>query len=126
MERINLGQSVKNIPMAQPNDYLKCLIEKTESLLRRMRWKGFFFLNPQAEPQTKETFGFNTTKSPKPVPELNAFENKMINMIQNVELKNTNCKFQNELSQTVKDIKKDNTLLISADKTFGLHLDHMF
>jgi hypothetical protein len=121
MEPMNLGYSIKNIPLAQPSDYLKCLINKTESLLRRMRWKAFFYLNPQAQSRQKETFGFNTTNSPKPVAELNEFESKILHLIQSVEFKKTNCEFQNQLSQSAKDIKKDDKLLIAADKTTNFY-----
>ena len=120
MEPVNFGYSTKNIPIAQPKEYLRCLIEKTESFLRRMRWKAFHFMNP-TEPSTKETFGFKTTKSPAPIKELNNFENKMLTLIQNIEFKNSNCEFQNELSQDTKKIKKDNKLLIAADKTTNFY-----
>ena len=124
MEPLNLGYSSKNIPTAQPQEYLKCLIEKTESFLRRMRWKAFFFLNPQVVPPAKETFGFNTTKSAKPIAEMNEFENGMLNLIQNVEFKNNNGEFQNKLSHDAKEIKTDGKLLIAADKTTNYyHMD---
>ena len=41
MEPVNLGYSTKNIPIAQPKEYLKYLVEKTESFLRRVRWKAY-------------------------------------------------------------------------------------
>ena len=65
------------------------MIEKTESLLRRMGWKAFFFLNPNAKRREKETFGLNSTKTPNPVRELHEFENKMLKLIQDVEFKST-------------------------------------
>jgi hypothetical protein len=63
MEPVNLGYSTKNIPIAQPKEYLKCLVEKTESFLRRVRWKAYHFLKPTQPEAAKQTFGFNTTKS---------------------------------------------------------------
>ena len=63
MEPVNIGYSTKNIPVARPKEYLTCLIDKTESFLRRMRWKAFHFMNP-TEPTTKETFGFKTIRNP--------------------------------------------------------------
>ena len=33
MEPVNFGYSTKNIPIAQPKEYLKYLVEKTESFL---------------------------------------------------------------------------------------------
>ena len=77
MEPVNFGYSTKNIPIARPNEYLRCLIDKTESFLRRMRWKAFHFINSTV-PTTKETFGFKTTNSPPPIKELDALEDKML------------------------------------------------
>ena len=70
MEPVNLGYSTKNIPIAQPKDYLKCLVEKTESFLRCVRWKAYHFLKPTQPEAAKETFGFNTTKCPPLIKEL--------------------------------------------------------
>ena len=36
-------------------DYNRALIEKTELLCKRMRWKAFFFLNPNVGINKKET-----------------------------------------------------------------------
>ena len=40
----DFSYSTKNIPLASKSKYLQILIEKTESLIHRMRWKTFFFL----------------------------------------------------------------------------------
>ena len=60
MEPVNLDYSTKNIPIASPKEYLKCLVDNTESFPRRARWKAYCFLNP-CDPTNKQTFGFNTT-----------------------------------------------------------------
>ena len=75
MQPVNLGYSTKNIPVAQPKEYLKCLVTKTESFLRRIRWKAYHFLKPDesAESASQETFGFRSTKSPPPMKELEEF-----------------------------------------------------
>ena len=106
---INFGYSTKNIPVAKPEIYMKCLIEKTESFLKRMRWKASHFLHPVTESSTKETFGFKTTKSPPPVKELMDFEEKMLKLTQSIELKNNSCEFQNQLSRDANKIRKDKT-----------------
>ncbi|CAB4012136.1 Hypothetical predicted protein, partial [Paramuricea clavata] len=111
MEPTNLGYSTKNIPIAQPKEYLKCLVEKTESFLRRVRWKAYHFLKPTQSEPTKETFGFNTTKSPPPTKELEAFEGKMLSLIQNVQFKNHHTEFQDKLSQDLSKIRADEKLL---------------
>ena len=38
----DFGYSLKNIPIPSKGSYLKCLVEKVESLLVRMRWKMKF------------------------------------------------------------------------------------
>ena len=67
MEKFNIGYSTKNIPLPSQNDFLQRLIEKTEQFLRRMRWKAYFFLNPDASTSSKDTYGFKSTKNPPPV-----------------------------------------------------------
>ena len=116
MEPVNLGYSTKNIPIAKPTEYLKCLIDKTDSFLRRVRWKAYHFLNP-TEHSTTKTYGFPTTKSPPPIKELNVFEDKMLKLIQNIEFKKDKCEFQKQLSQDTSKIKADAKMYIPADKT---------
>ena len=106
MERVNLGYSAKNIPIAQDGQYLKTLIEKTESFLRRLRWKAFFFLNPKSG-EAKETYGFTSKRSPPPIMELCDFEGKMLQLIKNIKFKKNQCDFQKRLLQDVKNIRRD-------------------
>ena len=70
MEATQFDYSTKNIPVPSEKDYSKKLIEKTEQLWKRMRWKAPFYLNPQNEHKTKETYGFNSKTTPSQVPEL--------------------------------------------------------
>ena len=81
MEKINFECPTRNIPIPTNKEYLKRLIEMTEKLTKRMRWRAYHFLNPSPTKQRQETYGFKTTKSPPHVPELNEFESKMINLI---------------------------------------------
>ena len=120
MEPVNFGYSTKNIPIAQPKEYLKCLVEKTESFLRRIRWKAHHFLKP-AQSHTNETFGFRTTKSPPAIKELDQFEDKMVTLIQNIEFKTDRNEFQRKLSQDLTKIRNNNNLLIAADKTTNFY-----
>ena len=64
------------------------LIEKTESLIQRMRWKAFFFLNTNTDDATtKETYGFKSKRSPPHVKDLEQFEDCMLDMIQSIQFK---------------------------------------
>ena len=118
MEQVNFSYSTKNIPVAPKSSYLKCLIDKTESFIRRLRWKCFFYKNPQATSAQKETYGFNSTKSPPPMDDLKEFESRLTDLIQNVEFRNdTHNQFQNNLKKDLKAVTEDKRVTVKADKT---------
>ena len=64
-----------------------------------------------------ETFGFKTTNSPPPIPDLKEFEEKMLSLVQNIEFRNTSSEFQKKLARDIHKIQKDNMLFVPADKT---------
>ena len=65
-----------------------------------MRWKAQLFLNQQPQGPEKETYGFNSRKSPPSVKELKEFEGRMINLIQNIEFEDKPSPFQKKLKKT--------------------------
>ena len=82
MEKKNFSYSLKNIPIPTEDSYMKCMIEKVESLIRRMRWKAFFFdKDKKPEPDEFNTYGFNLEKRPPQINALIPFENDMYNMM---------------------------------------------
>ena len=121
METKQFGYSTKNIPIPPEKEYRKMLIEKTENLCRRMRWKAHFSLNPDIGRRNKECYGFNSTKSPPHISELENFESKMLEMIKNVEFKQVHCKFQKKLSTDIKNIKNTKSMFVPADKTTNFY-----
>ena len=123
MEKFNINYSTKNIPLPSQsfNDYLQRLIEKTEQFLRRIRWKAYFFLNPDTTSSSKETYGFKSTKNPPPIEELKDFENDMLKMIQSVKFKQVNNSFLDKLKEDTDRIKNEPKLLIAADKTTNFY-----
>ena len=117
MDRINFEYSTKNIPIPSRNEFIKKLIEKTEQLCRRMRWKAYFFLNPGTQATQKNTYGFNSRKTPPQVTEMMNFENRLLRMIENVKFRHVNCTFQQHLLLDMSNIKKSESLLVPANKT---------
>ena len=65
MEQKYFGYSMKNIPIAGKSAFLKRIIEKVESVIRRMRWKALISEKPQDE-DLSEKYGFPSTKAPPP------------------------------------------------------------
>ena len=100
---------------------MKTFIDKTEKLLKNLRWRAFFFLNPQAAREEKETFGFNSTRPPSHIPELKNFEEGLTSMITNIKFRRTKNHFQNKLRNDIKRINNDNHLFIPADKTSNFY-----
>ena len=71
MERTSFNYSLKNIPVPTLSSYKLRLIEKTESVIKRMRWKAHFFLKEDSNDETKqerESYGFKTRKMPTSMP----------------------------------------------------------
>jgi hypothetical protein len=120
-ESVNFGYSTKNIPIPKQKDYLKCLISKAEKFMRNIRWRTFFFLNPDIQAEDKETYGFNSTKSPPYIPELKQFEDGMLDIVQNIEFLSTSKPFQNQLRKDRQNIRNDSNLFVAADKTTNFY-----
>ena len=118
----NFGYSLKNIPLPSENTYLKCLTEKVENVLRRMRWTAFFFDNKnENQPDANPNFGFKSNKTPPRSPHLVPFEDDMYEIIQKIEFRKVRNEFQKKLAKDVKSIKENKNLLVSADKTTNLY-----
>ena len=82
-----------------------------------MRWRAFFFLNPDQRSNNTQSYGFQSKKLPPPITQLVNFEKRLINMIENVKFRNVSNRFQSKLSSDIRNIKKTNELFVPADKT---------
>ena len=100
--RVN-DHSIKNIPLPSVKDYNRALIEKTELLCKRMRWKAFFFLNPNVGINKKETFGFTSKKTPPQITEILNFEKRLLQMIANIRFRKVNCSFRRKFSSDIQN-----------------------
>ena len=54
MNAINFAYSLKNIPTPSRHSYLKSLMNKVESFLRKIRWKAYFYENPVDDDSEKQ------------------------------------------------------------------------
>jgi hypothetical protein len=82
-----------------------------------MRWRAFFYLNPKIKVSEKETYGFKSRKTPPVIDEMRVFENRMTDLIQNIEFGNRKNEFQRQLQNDIRKINNDPSLIIKADKT---------
>ena len=104
MEKKRLNYSMKNIPVAGTKSYMKRMMEKVESLVRRMRWKALFFEKPELAGPGKETYGFKTNKAPPQIEHLNPFENDLYDLVCNIQFSPRCNDFQKQLIKDVKEI----------------------
>lgn len=118
MDCIDFGYSMKNIPLPTQENYIYKLIDKTEKLLKRMRWKAFFFeKDHEKEMINTDRAIFKSRKCPPQVPDLISFENDIQKMIEKIEFRTTSNEFLALLKQDIDKIRKSEKLLVAADKT---------
>ena len=87
MRQFRFDYSLKNIPIPSQDAYLKNLIEKVESVTKRMRWKANFFLKESTTQNQSNLFGLSSNKSPPSIPLLKPFEDDLIKLIENVKFR---------------------------------------
>ena len=138
-----INYSLKNCPTPSTDTYMKSLIDKTESFIRRLRWKTIFFKKAVEEKRKKQKqqpndgiaaddsieesqpdnthFGFNSPRAPPEVEELKGFEHDLWNLVDSVEFSDIKSKFQKEIQKDVKNICKSKKMLVPADKTSNLY-----
>lgn len=123
--RFDLNYSLKNIPIPSPSLYTEKLIEKVESLIRRMRWRAFFFLKSGNDDgyrtSSKETYGFKSRKCPPQSEELEAFEEDLLKMVETIQFRKTTNEFQQRLRKDVERIRQSKDVIVPADKTRNLY-----
>ena len=100
MEKFNLQYSTKNIPLPSRHEYKMLLVAKTESVIRRIRWKVLAF-DGKLAPASKNTYGFRSPNDPPPSPDLMQFESDVMDMIRNIEFRPVNNEFQAKMREDI-------------------------
>ena len=103
MEEVNLGYSMKNIPITNEKSYKLQLIKKVEDFIKNIRWKAIFFMEGgnQTEPTARKielTSGLNSTKCSTQANDLVLFEGDLIKLAKNLRFRKVNNKFQRTLA----------------------------
>ena len=93
--------------------------------MERMRWKAFFFLRnddlDSDDSESKETFGLRTRKCLPRVNELEAFEDDLLKMIENIDFRRTSSDLQRRLDKDIQKMKNSKDVIVPADKTRNLY-----
>ena len=99
MEQVNFGYSLKNIAIPEKKVYLQMLISSAEKVIQAVRWRTANYLNPPKSKNKKENFGFRSTKPDPAVPELKAFEDDVLKLVESVKFNNKTNDFQEKLKK---------------------------
>ena len=113
MEKSEIKYSLKNIPIPPKVSYLSNLIDKIESLVKRMRWRGFYYLNQRkCDNIIKETFNFKSSKCPPPCSDLVRSEKDLSDMI-------TALKFRDVIKRRIRQLGKRHHQTRSFNEPFN-------
>ena len=101
--RMEMDYSLKNISLYSQRTYRKWLIEKVESVVRRMRWKAFFFLSGRDEEATdgadSAQYGFKSKLTPPQIEELKGFEEDLTTMIESIKFCKVDDPFHKKITR---------------------------
>ena len=83
------------------------LIEKIESVVKRMRWRAHFVLQEKHESDIRqEDFGFKSKRTPPQCKHIKAFEREFLDIIPNIKLRSVKDAFQKKLKEDIPKIKQ--------------------
>ena len=123
-KRMTLSYSLKNIPIPSNRLYMKKLIEMAESVMKRMRWRAFFFLrsdDEEVEQGEEEYYGFRSRRCPPQMDELKPFEDDMEKLIGNIQFRRSRDSFQRTLQRDAAYIRGSSDVFVPADKTKNVY-----
>ena len=116
MQKINFNNLLKNIPVPSQSSHKLNIIDKIESVIKRMRWKAHFLINGDSTETKKETDGFKSKQYPSQIKELDVFEKDLLQLVKAVKFRNRNDKFQNQQKDGINKIKSSFNIFKPADK----------
>ncbi len=121
MHSVQFNYSMKNIGIPGKNQYLRSLINKTENVIHRMRWKAHFFMNGDNGLSRNDHFGLPSSKCAPPIKEMKDFEEDLIHLISNVKFRNVNNPFLNQISEDTRKVNDSKNIFVFADKSTNVY-----
>ena len=94
-----------------------------EKFIIRLRWKVYWFKNPQqGDVERKETYGFNPASKPPWDIDIRDFEEDLIRMVSEIEMKSFDNPLQARMKKDLTRINSSKKMIVSADKTSNLYM----
>ena len=105
MEKIIFSYSLKNIPTPTKTSCQLMLMEKIESVIKRMRWKAHFNLKKDKSNIGYPNYGSKTRNHPPQCKELQNFEKDLPDTIKLIKFRIVKDSFQRKLNEDILKIK---------------------
>ena len=122
MEQVNLGYSMKNIPVPSQESYLQVFINSIETFSRNIAWRAFWYLNPNEDPEAKEKYGFKSLAPAPYVKDLKVFEDGLLELIKDIRFEDKHSSFQSKLKEDAKSIRNESKIFVAGDKSTNFHM----
>ena len=97
------------------------LMEKIESIIKRMRWRAHFYLKKDTSNIAYTNYGFKTRNYPPRCKEIQNFEKDLLNAIKVMKFEIINDNFQTKLKEDILNIKSSPDVYIFSDKTTKIY-----
>ena len=117
MEKFNFGYSTNNIPMANERQYKLKLVEKIETVIKKMQRKAFCFQQNDTCNNSKNIYSLASNKPPPPMKLLKLYEKDLLKIVEKIKFRKMNCEFLDKINSGIKNIKSSKKTLTPADKT---------
>ena len=111
MNSIDFGYSLKNILLSSMDSYKYTLIEKTEQLLKMMKWKEFFYDRDNTNKYNNKNNTYveerpitdqkKARKCPPQMRDMKDFKNDLLKLIENIQFRTVSDKFLNRLNEVL-------------------------
>ena len=121
MEQVNFGYSMKCIGIPGKQEYILRLTHSVTKFCNSLRWRAFFFLNPEEAPATKERYGFKSLTPAPGIDQMKEFQDKLVDLIQKVETKKVKNDFQEKLKNDAEKLRGEKKMFIGGDKSTNFY-----
>ena len=95
-------------------------MEKIELVIKRIRWKAFFY-EQGSKKFIPENYGLKSFNCPPKIKDITNFHNDLTNLLKTIKFRVTKSSFQQQLTEDTRIIKNTKTTLTFADKTSNLY-----
>ena len=95
-------------------------MDKIEQVIKRMRWKAFFYINPSSK-NMQQTYGLKTLNCPLKIKEMVLFERDLGDLVNKIKFRKFSSNFKNQLKDDIRAIKKSKKIFVFTDKTSNIY-----